>query len=116
MRRIQISAPEYPNPGAVARPWRYLLLVSWLAGVPLLATHNPLGWVCMMSLILWMIVTARRARRMRDEALATLEASASAMSAKEVERRLGTILNVYGGKPLPSVRQRVARIRGRTVE
>src|SRR5215218_11408935 len=116
MRRIQISAPEYPNPRTVARPWRYLLLASWVVGVPLLATHNPLGWLCMMSLILWMIVTARRARHMRDEALSTLEASAAAMSRDEVERRLGIILNVYGGKPLPSVRQRVARIRDRTVQ
>jgi hypothetical protein len=70
----------------------------------------------MMSLILWMIVTAGRARRMRDEALATLEASTSTMPRSEVEQRLDTILNVYGGKPLPSVRQRVARIRDRTVD
>jgi hypothetical protein len=68
----------------------------------------------MMSLILWMIVTGRRARRMRDEALAALEANAPTMSRSEVERRLDIILNVYGGKPLPSVRQRVARIRGET--
>jgi hypothetical protein len=116
MRRIQISAPEYPNPGALSRPWRYFMFASLLAGGPLLAIHNPVGWLCAMPLVVWWIVTGRRARRMRDAALAALYTSAPTMSRTEVERRLDTILRVYGGKPFPTVRKRVARIRDRTVD
>jgi hypothetical protein len=115
MRRIQISAPDYPNPGALSRPWRYFVLASLVAGGPLLALHNPIGWLCAIPLVVWWIVTGRRARRMRDAALAALYASAPTMPRTEVEQRLETILSVYGGSPRPSVRQQIARIRERTI-
>jgi hypothetical protein len=113
-RRIQISAPGYPNPGALSRPWRYFLLASLLAGGPLLAMHNPLGWLCAIPLVIWWIVTGRRAQRMRYEALTALEASAPTMPPTEVEQRIETILRIYGGKPFPSVRRHITRIRDRT--
>jgi hypothetical protein len=81
-----------------------------------MAMHNPLGLLCAVPMGVWLVVTVRRAQRMRDAALAALETGAPQMPRTEVERRLETILRVYGGKPFPSVRQRVARIRDQTVD
>lgn len=81
----------------------------------MLAMHNPLGILCATSLVLWMVVTLRRAQRMRYEALTALEAGAPTLPATEVEERIETILRIYGGKPFPSVRRHIARIRERTI-
>ncbi len=111
MRQAPSSARDYPNPAALSRPWRYFMVASLLAGGPLLAMRNPLGVLCAISLVLWLVVMSRRAKRMRSEALAALEASASTMPRAEVEQRLETILRIYGGKPFPKVKRRVAAIR-----
>jgi hypothetical protein len=97
----------------VPPPFQAVIVVSLLLTIVLLAVRSQWWVAAALPLVAYVIVILRQAKRLRHAALEDLATAAPSLPADEVERRLAAILEVYGGRHLPSVRRDAERIRAR---
>lgn len=101
----------YRDPRDVPPAFMAVVMVSIAVSAVLFLFGSLFGFVTALPMLAYVVVIARQAKRLRNTALADLDAVAPHLSQEEVEQRLEAILKVYGGGPLPSVRRQAHRIR-----
>ena len=107
----RVSYRGYPDPREVSSAFMTVVAISIAVSAVLFVLGSLLGFVTALPIVLYVIVIVRQAKRLRSKALEDLESAAPRLPRKEVEQQLETILKLYGGGPLPSVRTRANRIR-----